>query len=641
MKTFSLRSTLPLVLLLLVAAGCQPVSLPGSPPEEPVSSWTPYRVTDFGAKGDGVTDDTDAIQRCITTAEQTQTPYNKSETTYPEVLFPPGHYVLSRTLIVAATEKTRNLAIRGLGTATLIQKDPGQDILYFHPGYRQALENLGLSGVRIQSKFFSRSMNRAQLILRNCRFADSGSYAVDDSLKGPHHSRIVDPYTIEWKDGLPRGTQVNVDAEPDIFYTSSVLHIDRCEFIRCRNVARLFADWGMITRCKIVTSPDMKGAAIYSRGVLKVTDTQVQANTRPGRQQRFVDNINAGVMLDRVTIDSDGAGLCAIYNRRPYDNGGTYNTYTVIDASRIRAAGSEENCWVYCEEVPNLIRVTDSTELSGKEIPAVGFRQPVTPGDLRGVSFPELVQRLPELAQIFGYEAAMPRIFDIDDVKRPLNFSFSIHGNKSLTETLPDALQPFVKKSLPDRIRDGFSPLANRTEVEAPEPARRLNVMDFGAVGDGKQDDTEAIRRAVAAVAVGGKTPSELIFPSGLYLLSQPIDLPERLTIRGVGLAVFKTETPDIPLFKGQNVRRTAFVNIGFYQAARAVELTTRATEEAEILFDRCAFSKIADTVIQCFAGNGGTGEKNRTRLRITDSVFGGAGHALVTNADDSLFDFN
>lgn len=46
-----------------------------------------------------------------------------------------------------------------------------------------------------------------------------------------------------------------------------------------------------------------------------------------------------------------------------------------------------------------------------------------------------------------------------------------------------------------------------------------INVLDFGAVGDGATDDTVAIQAAIAA-AVGG---APIYFPYGLYLTSQPI----------------------------------------------------------------------------------------------------------------------
>ena len=627
------------VLAVLAMTACH-----RAPAPLPESVWKPYSVADFGAKGDGRTDDTDAIQRCITTVEQSQiahrgnpkfSDYNH-ETAYPEILFPAGTYVISRTIVVAAKDECPNLALRGVGKVTLNQKNPDQDILYFHHGYRQSIENLGFTGGQIQIKFISWNLNRAQLVVRNCRFADSGSYAIDDSLKGVHHSKIVAPYTLAWKEGVPYATRVDVEALPDVWFNSTILHIDQCEFIRCKNVARLFSDWGTISGSRIVTHPEMAGAAIYSRGVLKISDTHVQAETRAGRPQRFVDNINAGVILYRVTIEAEGAGMCAIYNRCIYDNGGLYNNYAVIDDCRIKAAGSEENCWVYCEEVPNLIRITNSTELSGKAIPAIGFRQPITKEYLRHVSYPDLVKRLPELAQIYGHLVAMPRVYDIPDDRFSNNFSFSLYGNTNLTDTLPEPMRQFVENPLPARILAEFSSLANRASLQLPEAKRQLNAADFGADGKRNQDDTLAIKAAVAAAS---DTGSELLFPGGVYRISQTIELPESLTIRGLGLAVFMGDKK--VLFRGRNVRHIAFVNAGFYQADVALDLTTPVSKDAGILFDHCTFSGISGAAIRCLASDGKTGVKNQTKLRVTDSMFEVQGRALVADADDALFDYN
>lgn len=48
-----------------------------------------------------------------------------------------------------------------------------------------------------------------------------------------------------------------------------------------------------------------------------------------------------------------------------------------------------------------------------------------------------------------------------------------------------------------------------------------LNVKDFGAVGDGKTDDTEAIQAAVDAAENG---PASVYFPPGVYRIEFPIE---------------------------------------------------------------------------------------------------------------------
>ena len=65
-----------------------------------------------------------------------------------------------------------------------------------------------------------------------------------------------------------------------------------------------------------------------------------------------------------------------------------------------------------------------------------------------------------------------------------------------------------------------------------------LNVLDFGAVGDGVADDTAAIQAAINAGAgqsVG--TAKTVYFPAGDYYISAPITVPNYTTILGAGAA--------------------------------------------------------------------------------------------------------
>ncbi|MFC4302391.1 glycosyl hydrolase family 28-related protein [Cohnella boryungensis] len=55
-----------------------------------------------------------------------------------------------------------------------------------------------------------------------------------------------------------------------------------------------------------------------------------------------------------------------------------------------------------------------------------------------------------------------------------------------------------------------------------------INVMNFGAKGDGKADDTAAIQAAIDSV--GGET---IFFPVGLYKISKPIRIKRGITLKG------------------------------------------------------------------------------------------------------------
>ena len=62
-----------------------------------------------------------------------------------------------------------------------------------------------------------------------------------------------------------------------------------------------------------------------------------------------------------------------------------------------------------------------------------------------------------------------------------------------------------------------------------PSSAWSVDVTEFGAKGDGKTDDTEAVQRALAA-------SEEVHFPPGVYVLSNGIDLPDSAIVTGAGM---------------------------------------------------------------------------------------------------------
>jgi hypothetical protein len=90
-----------------------------------------------------------------------------------------------------------------------------------------------------------------------------------------------------------------------------------------------------------------------------------------------------------------------------------------------------------------------------------------------------------------------------------------------------------------------------------------LSVKDFGAVGDGVADDTEAIQQAIDKLKPnfpvnamhGGGT---LFFPVGTYLISKPLKLYSFITLQGEGATSILCYSSD---FEGE-----AMVKLSFYE---------------------------------------------------------------------------
>lgn len=98
------------------------------------------------------------------------------------------------------------------------------------------------------------------------------------------------------------------------------------------------------------------------------------------------------------------------------------------------------------------------------------------------------------------------------------------------------------------------------------------NIRDFGAVGDGRTDDTIAIKSAMAYVA--SRNGGRVIFPDGDYVATSTIALPSGVTIEGTnGLA---TNSPTSGLARKNPVRISlAGANMALFRIGECVEKVT------------------------------------------------------------------
>jgi hypothetical protein len=70
------------------------------------------------------------------------------------------------------------------------------------------------------------------------------------------------------------------------------------------------------------------------------------------------------------------------------------------------------------------------------------------------------------------------------------------------------------------------------------------NIKDFGAVGDGRADDTIAIKSAMAFLAT--RNGGTLSFPEGEYLVNSPVTLPSGIVIQGTNGLMSFASTSDL-----------------------------------------------------------------------------------------------
>ncbi|HLS27516.1 MAG TPA: fibronectin type III domain-containing protein, partial [Opitutales bacterium] len=138
----------------------------------------------------------------------------------------------------------------------------------------------------------------------------------------------------------------------------------------------------------------------------------------------------------------------------------------------------------------------------------------------------------------------------------------------------------------------GESPFSNTASATAGDFSQSpLTLTDFGAVGDGAADDTQALREAIAHAA---DRNLPLTIPVGDYLITEDIviDRPIHFVGEGNGASDFTSNGGDARFYIRES--GTSFTDIGFKEMIAPIVLESRSGYLLEnITFDRCRFENI------------------------------------------------
>ncbi len=130
----------------------------------------------------------------------------------------------------------------------------------------------------------------------------------------------------------------------------------------------------------------------------------------------------------------------------------------------------------------------------------------------------------------------------------------------------------------------------------------RINVRQFGAVGDGVTDDTAAIQAAIDAAQahVGYYSPGGLAvegwqpvveFPDGIYVISSALITYQYTKLHGIGQAVIVQSNAGEHILVSTQYRKTEVRNLTFYGGLDQIHYTnTYALEPATLDVSLCKF---------------------------------------------------
>ena len=163
-----------------------------------------------------------------------------------------------------------------------------------------------------------------------------------------------------------------------------------------------------------------------------------------------------------------------------------------------------------------------------------------------------------------------------------------------------------------------------------------INVRDYGAVGNGSHDDTNAIRNAVKAARTQAQpgtgscsssnfvTLPELIFPSGKYRITDEIELTD-FVIHGMGEAAIIQSNINKSIFKTSSARRLTFFGLTFVDGRKHLDLALKNLDASQVIVEHCRFYCASALAIEINPGS------DSTQLIIKDSVFVQNKQTLIT----------
>ncbi len=515
-------------------------------------------VRDFGAVGDGKTDDTEAIQQAVSfLASKIKLERfriedgwyrGSSETHVDELYFPRGTYKITRSIFAHGS-----VVWRGEKGSVITLADPTQDILYCRIYRRAVFSGLEFAGGKTQIQLWSRNWNASSVHIRNCVFRDSAAPAVrsvsmreytppEDYKKGwkAIGVNMIPPHEVLQVDGKPRLTAPPV-RNMISWYSSNIIYIRECEFLNCASPFEFNNDGTLIDRCRIVANPEISGALIYvgigpAPNMLAIWDSTFEAPASRETQSWF-RNIGFHFSCNNTVFKSARPMVIMEQNTGKIPSHSIPGSVTFNRCTFDFPAAPE--ALIVMRRVPCVLKMIDNRST---------------------VQVPLLKDMVKPDAKYFERDSFQGHLKGIP-WSTAHKYNVIVHGNKNIAANIPETMKRFCYPDDP-MLHDNV-PL----RPEIPLPQQELSAADFGVVADGKTDNSPALAQALLAAAKERKT---LVLPAGKIRLASTVKLPRFASLRGEGMPVIAGDRRgDYDLFEVTDPEITAFNSIIFFQGKR------------------------------------------------------------------------
>jgi len=287
-----------------------------------------FNVKRFGAKGDGKTDDTKAIQAAFDAAAKktvSRQPYPGSAYYFaaPYVYFPIGQYNISDTIKMSTN-------VLGEGPAIIYQTNKEKDCLSDPKwAWRRIISGVTFVGGKSHLVLGNNDVDTGRIIIEKCTFFNSAGPSIK-TLKGSN---------------------------------STLVTVKDCVFYNCDQVLVNWCDLASISDTWITTAKAMKNkAVIENHATLLMEHICGVPIVVSDSDQRWIDNYGS-VTCRNVRFGGEFGGFTAVVNFAAYDyEYVVVPKYVILDSCTVFSAMNlKRKAAVYCEEIPNLISITRCT----------------------------------------------------------------------------------------------------------------------------------------------------------------------------------------------------------------------------------------------------------------------------------------
>lgn len=568
-------------------------------------------VKDFGAVGDGVHDDTTAIQRALDLAEAEESKFLAGHSELPPwgghgghgssglVFVPKGTYRLSRPLVF----DRHHLLLRGEAGATLVAAE-GQDLLYLHCINRAIVEGIRFQGGRIQLNVYTDNNDMSMIRVENCVFEDAEQESIRAFNAKAKEWRGVPPYLVHRAEGEAPVLEGNpeYDTAPQLYPNSTIFTICRsrfegsgtficggsdqfvveeCVFCRVGGTRPIFHNSGQTNMREIHCS--------YRSAVPGGPTEWMTREPYDGRQENYM-GADVVCVEDSIFECAPDAPLSFL---RTSSQPGYCNSGIRILNSKFQLEGAPLLKFAPGSLV-NLLDVRGNQLLDGTPSAVATFEQPPTREEIdKKIRF---------------------KYFDVAPME--LQFKFLVANNVGFDESWPPVLEAFrCEPPSPEALAE--------TAVEHWATSLWFTEEDFsGSVIRPEFAKFATEDQAIQAACDQAKSGDRVLLPGRRLTIHRPIRISKGIALCGEGTALLVAAVPSMQaLVRIEGAGETLLENLAFADAQIGVDIQTRGWSH---VFRNCLFLDQRNTAVRA--------EQSPRAVLITDSLFFAYG-GLRTNA--------